>query len=53
MRESENTNPVLSEDEKNFEQNIRPKTFSDFTGQKKLLIISKFLSARRLKEAKV
>lgn len=36
MRESENTNPVLSEDEKNFEQNIRPKTFSDFTGQKKI-----------------
>ena len=36
MRESENTNPVLSEDEKNFEQNIRPKTFSDFTGQRKI-----------------
>ncbi|MFZ1290983.1 MAG: Holliday junction branch migration DNA helicase RuvB [Melioribacteraceae bacterium] len=36
MRESENTNPVLSEDEINFEQTIRPKVFSDFTGQKKI-----------------
>lgn len=36
MRESENTNPVLNEDEKNYEQSIRPKVFSDFTGQKKI-----------------
>lgn len=36
MRESENTNPTLSDEEKNFEQSIRPKIFSDFTGQKKI-----------------
>ena len=36
MRESENTTPVLNEDEINFEQSIRPKVFSDFTGQKKI-----------------
>lgn len=36
MRESENTNPILSEDEITFEQSIRPKTFSDFTGQSKI-----------------
>ncbi|MCB9210279.1 MAG: Holliday junction branch migration DNA helicase RuvB [Ignavibacteriales bacterium] len=36
MRESENTNPVLNDEEKNFEQSIRPKVFSDFTGQKKI-----------------
>lgn len=36
MRESENTNPILSEDEINFEKTIRPKVFSDFTGQKKI-----------------
>ncbi|MCW8849568.1 MAG: Holliday junction branch migration DNA helicase RuvB [Melioribacteraceae bacterium] len=36
MRESENTNPVLIDEEITFEQSIRPKTFSDFTGQKKI-----------------
>lgn len=36
MRESESTNPVLSEEDKNFEQTIRPKVFSDFTGQRKI-----------------
>ncbi len=36
MRESENTNPIITEEEKNFEQTIRPKVFSDFTGQKKI-----------------
>lgn len=36
MRESENTNPVISEEEKTFEQTIRPKVFSDFTGQRKI-----------------
>jgi holliday junction DNA helicase RuvB len=36
MRESDNTNPIAAEEEKNFEQTIRPKTFSDFTGQKKI-----------------
>lgn len=36
MRESENTNPIVNEEDKSFEQTIRPKTFSDFTGQKKI-----------------
>jgi len=36
MRESESTNPIVSEEEKNFEQSIRPKVFSDFAGQKKI-----------------
>ena len=36
MRESENTNPIVNEEEKNFEQTIRPKTFSDFAGQQKI-----------------
>jgi Holliday junction DNA helicase RuvB len=36
MRESENTNPVVNEEEITFEKTIRPKVFSDFTGQKKI-----------------
>ncbi len=36
MRKSETTTPALNEEEKNFEQTIRPKRFQDFTGQKKI-----------------
>ena len=36
MRKSENTSPMISEEEKNFEQSIRPQTFDDFRGQKKI-----------------
>ncbi len=36
MRESENTTPIVNEEEKTFEQTIRPKVFSDFTGQSKI-----------------
>lgn len=36
MRKSDNTNPIMADEEKNFEQTIRPKTFSDFTGQQKI-----------------
>ena len=36
MRESESTNPVVTEEERNFEQTIRPKIFSDFSGQRKI-----------------
>jgi holliday junction DNA helicase RuvB len=36
MRESENTNPIVNIEEKNFELSIRPKVFSDFTGQQKI-----------------
>lgn len=36
MRKSQNTDPIITEDEKSFEQSIRPKTFSDFLGQHKI-----------------
>lgn len=36
MRESESTNPTVNEEEITFEQTIRPKVFSDFTGQKRI-----------------
>ena len=36
MRESENTSPEINQEEKNFEQSIRPKAFADFDGQKKI-----------------
>ena len=36
MRQSETTTPVVNEEDKNFEQTIRPKVFSDFTGQRKI-----------------
>lgn len=35
-RKSENLNPIVSDDEKRFEVSLRPKTFSDFTGQSKI-----------------
>jgi len=36
MRESENTNPHLEENDKTFEKALRPKMFAEFTGQKKI-----------------
>ncbi len=36
MRNSENTNPILSDDEQKFEYVIRPHSFSEFSGQKKI-----------------
>ncbi len=36
MRESENTDPNLKDDEQTFEKALRPKMFSEFTGQKKI-----------------
>ena len=36
MRESESTDPIMNDEEKTFEQSIRPKIFSDFTGQSKI-----------------
>jgi len=36
MRESENTNPNLEENDKTFEKALRPKMFAEFTGQKKI-----------------
>ena len=36
MRKSENTNPDISDEEKQFEQNLRPSSFDEFFGQKKI-----------------
>ena len=36
MRKSENTNPGIKDEDKNFEQSIRPRGFDEFTGQKKI-----------------
>lgn len=36
MRQSDTTTPVINEEDRNFEQTIRPKVFSDFTGQRKI-----------------
>lgn len=35
-KRAENLNPVVNDEEKKIEQSLRPKTFSDFTGQKKI-----------------
>ena len=48
MRKSENTNPALAEEEKAFEQSLRPLSINDFIGQKKItenLIV--FISAAK------
>ncbi|MBZ0184573.1 MAG: Holliday junction branch migration DNA helicase RuvB, partial [Melioribacteraceae bacterium] len=36
MRKSESTNPVIKDEEKQFEQSIRPLSFYEFTGQQKI-----------------
>ena len=36
MRKSENTNPVLNENDKVFEQSLRPLSFNEFKGQKRI-----------------
>jgi len=36
MRNSKNTDPVVSDDEKLVEQTLRPSSFDEFTGQKKI-----------------
>ncbi len=36
MRKSENTNPILKDNEQKFEQTLRPFRFDDFVGQKKI-----------------
>ncbi len=36
MRKSENTNPAVNDEEKKIEQNLRPFSFGDFIGQKKI-----------------
>lgn len=36
MRESENTNPNIDDNDKTFEKALRPKMFAEFSGQKKI-----------------
>ncbi|MBU1101445.1 MAG: Holliday junction branch migration DNA helicase RuvB [Bacteroidetes bacterium] len=36
MRKSENTNPGIHEEDKNFERSLRPKGFEEFVGQQKI-----------------
>jgi Holliday junction DNA helicase RuvB len=52
-RKSQSTNPEISEEEKNFEQTLRPNTLVDFGGQKKITENLKvFISAaQKRKEA--
>lgn len=53
MRKSESTSPVVSEEEKNFEQTLRPYDLSEFVGQKKITEnLNVFISAaQKRKEA--
>ena len=37
MRKSETVNPSLKEEEKSFESSIRPSSFDEFAGQKKIV----------------
>ncbi|MDX9923673.1 MAG: Holliday junction branch migration DNA helicase RuvB [Ignavibacteriaceae bacterium] len=37
MRKSETVNPALKEEEKSFESSIRPSSFDEFSGQKKIV----------------
>lgn len=48
MRKSSNTNPEMTEEEKKFEQSIRPKFISEFDGQKSITEnLNIFISAAR------
>lgn len=48
MRKSNNTDPIIRDEEKAFEQALRPASFGDFTGQKKIVDNLKvFISAAK------
>jgi Holliday junction DNA helicase RuvB len=48
MRKSNNTDPIIRDEEKAFEQALRPASFDDFTGQKKIVDNLKvFISAAK------
>ncbi|MBT8392110.1 MAG: Holliday junction branch migration DNA helicase RuvB [Ignavibacteria bacterium] len=53
MRKSESTSPVVNEEEKNFEQTLRPSDLNEFVGQKKITEnLNVFISAaQKRKEA--
>ena len=51
MRKSDNTNPKITEEEKQFEQTLRPKKIKDFNGQKKITDnLNVFVSAAMKRE---
>lgn len=51
MRKSKSTNPIASEEEKNFEQSLRPLSLEDFSGQKKITDnLNVFISAARKRD---
>jgi Holliday junction DNA helicase RuvB len=50
MRKSKSTDPNISEEEKNFEQSLRPLSLKDFSGQKKITDnLNVFISAAKMR----
>lgn len=51
MRKSKSTDPIASEDEKNFEQSLRPLSIKDFSGQQKITDnLNVFISAAKKRD---
>jgi Holliday junction DNA helicase RuvB len=51
MRKSKSTDPNLTEEEKNFEQSLRPLSIKDFTGQQKITDnLNVFISAAKKRD---
>jgi len=51
MRKSKSTDPNLTEEEKNFEQSLRPLSIGDFGGQKKITDnLNVFISAAKKRD---
>ena len=51
MRKSKSTNPNLTEEEKNFEQSLRPLSIKDFSGQQKITDnLNVFISAAKKRD---
>jgi Holliday junction DNA helicase RuvB len=51
MRKSSNTNPALTEEDKVFEQNLRPRFISEFTGQRSITDnLNVFISAAKKRD---
>nr|MCU0407181.1 Holliday junction branch migration DNA helicase RuvB [Ignavibacteriaceae bacterium] len=51
MRKSKSTDPILSDEDKNFEQSIRPLSIKDFAGQQKITDnLNIFISAAKKRD---
>ena len=51
MRKSKSTDPDLTEEEKKFEQSLRPLTLKDFVGQQKITDnLNVFISAAKKRD---